>query len=290
MVMLFRADRMSTRMLLPPKVAEVSLDHDWLYKAPYPPLGFRPFSDCELGNGDTFGLYWPVGRENQEPIVAETWHDSWQIQPTFSSLSSFLAARARGGDEFPETPSLKEDAGSPRALLDAAREAIQVQSVERAVELLEDAIAVLPEYTEALSLLWAQYMRQGRAEEATAIALRAVVAPPAFGSRSVKALKWLQGQSQATSFAHDPIWQSRHALKLTYGGAKENGDYAVYRSAIDVYIGNSQYVQASILMQTYAQLMHAETLSFQERNGFERDGFVRWQEQVSHQLPHGPRA
>lgn len=276
-------------MLSPPRLDEVNLDSDWTYRRPYPPLGFRPFSDCAIGNGDTFGLYWPIGLEDKEPIVAETWHDSWELQPTFSCLASFLAARDNAEDEYPEAPSLAADGNSPRALVDAAKEAIRTQSTEVVVLHLEKATAMLPEYTDALSLLWAQYAKQGRTEEAIATALRAIIAPPSFGKRATKALRWLKGQPDSPG-QDDPIWQARAQLTLSYGGTKTNDDYAIYRHAIQAYIDKSQYTSASTLMQTYAELMYSETVSFQERYGFERDSFIAWQIEVSRKLPNGPRA
>ncbi|MDF3837714.1 hypothetical protein P3W85_32950 [Cupriavidus basilensis] len=59
-------------MELPTQIAEVSLRQDWRHGSPYPPLGFQPFAEGELGNGDTFGLYWPIGEEGYEPLVVET--------------------------------------------------------------------------------------------------------------------------------------------------------------------------------------------------------------------------
>ncbi|KQW54166.1 tetratricopeptide repeat protein [Variovorax sp. Root411] len=277
-------------MLFPPQISEVSLDQDWRYSTPYPPLGFRPFAEGELGNGDTFGLYWPVGLEAREPIVVENWHASWRIQPTYSSLSSFLAALARAGDDYPEPPSLDEDARSPRALFELAKQKVQAQAVDDAVRFLEEAVDVLPEYTDALCLLWAQYVRLGRREEALAVALRAIIAPPSFGSRATKPLRWLQGQASASTIDGDPIWQARALLKLSYGGAKENGDYAVYRTAIEAYLDASQYVHACVLMQTYAELMGAETIAFQERLGFVQADFVAFQLAVSGRLLNGPRS
>ena len=277
-------------MFLPPQIAKVTVDQAWRYETPYPPLGFRPLAEGELGNGDSFGLYWPIGLEEREPIVVETWHDSWQIQPTYSSLSSFLVALAKAEDEYPEPPSLVEDARSPRALFEDAKRKVQAQAVVEAVALLERALEVLPEYTDALCLLWAQYVRQGRIDEALAVAVKAIIAPPSFGGRAARPLRWLQERGDAPALKHDPIWQARAELKLSYGGAKENGDYAVYRAAIEAYLSASKYVEASMLMQTYGELMQAETVSFQERQGFVKAEFVVAQIAASGKLPHGPRA
>lgn len=43
-------------------------------------------------------------------------------------------------------------------------------------------------------------------------------------------------------------------------------------------------------MQTYAELMHAETVAFQERQGFAKADYVAIQIAASGKLPHGPRA
>ncbi|MEG2964733.1 MAG: hypothetical protein RR860_18745, partial [Janthinobacterium sp.] len=77
-------------MQLPASLAHISAEQDWQHTTAYPPLGFTPFAEGALGNGDSFGLYWPIGREASEPIVVETWHDEWRIQPHFSSLAAFL--------------------------------------------------------------------------------------------------------------------------------------------------------------------------------------------------------
>lgn len=276
-------------MHLPVNLREISLENNWEYGSAFPPLGFTPFFDCALGNGDTFGLYWPIGRENIEPIVAETWHDSWLVQPTYSTLDTFLAAAKVAEEGYPEPPSLAEDPASPRALFQSAKEYIKNQNVDLAIQLLEKAINVLPEYTKVLSLLWAQYVRVGRTQEALSVAIQAIISPPCFGERPQKALRWLCSQKSAPSDEHDPIWRIKNQLKLAYGGVKENTDYPLLLGAINEYMSQSQFISAATLMQTYAALMSRETVSFQERYGFEPKAFAAWQIEVSSKLPHGSR-
>lgn len=56
-------------MKAPAQIDALSLaGHDFATGGAYPPLGFRPVLDAELGNGDYFGLYWPYGREGRDPI------------------------------------------------------------------------------------------------------------------------------------------------------------------------------------------------------------------------------
>ena len=277
-------------MLIPVNLRKITPHKDWTHRTPFPPLGFLPFFECELGNGDTFGLYWPIGRENYEPLVVETWHDSWQIQPTYSSLDSFLAAAQSIPDEYPEPPTLSEDPNSPRACFQAAKESIKNQDIETSIQHLETAVVMLPEYTDALSLLWQQYVRSGRIEEAVSISIRAIISPPSFGERPLKALRWLCSQpSSVPSVESDPIWLARSQLKLVFGGKKENADFPVLLNAINGYLAQSQFLRASTLMQTYAELMSAETVSFQERYEFNLEKFIAWQIEVSSKHNAGTR-
>lgn len=276
-------------MQLPANTHLISLDQDWQHHRPYPPLGFTPFYEAALGNGDSFGLYWPIGREASEPIVVETWHDEWRVQPQFSSLAAFLQAHARADDGYVETPALADDPASPLAACLAAKAAIARQDCPQAISLLEAALAILPEYTDALSLLHGQYLRAGRHEEALQLALRAIISPPSFGGPPLKALQWLRRQPVPETGHIDPIWRACGQMSFSFGGSKENGDYPLLAAAIETYLEQGKLVAASTLMQTYAELMSAETVSFQERYGFDQAAFIARQIDVSAQLAHGGR-
>jgi tetratricopeptide (TPR) repeat protein len=272
-------------------IDRVTLDKSYKSAHPYPPQGFCPFFERQMGNGDTFGLYWPIGHEGEEPIVVEVWHDEWRVVPHYSTLDAFLlATESLGEDDFPEGPQLALDPRSPVACWEAAKQEVQAGRVEAAVDLLETAVAVLPEYTDALTLLGAQYLRLGRHSESFEIALRAIISPPCFGQRPLKLLRWLAAQRAAPLLvAEDPIWRMRGELRLVYGGTKENGDYPLLLNALEQYIAREQTVKALTLMQTYGQLMSSETISFQERYGFESTAFLDREIEISCHLPGGPR-
>ena len=275
-------------MQLPANLAPISVEQDWQHTTAYPPLGFTPFFEGALGNGDTFGLYWPIGREAAEPIVVETWHDEWRLQPHFSSLAAFLQAYATAEDEYVATPSLADDPASPRAAYLEAKELIAQRKPDAAIALLEAALAIVPEYTDALVLLHGQYVRAGRTGEAARLAIQAIISPPSFGGPPLKALQWLRGQPVPDG-EPDPIWRACGQLSFNFGGSKENADYPVLLAAIDTYLEQGKHVCASTLMQTYAELMSAETVSFQERYAFEPAAFIARQIDVSAQLANGSR-
>lgn len=277
-------------MKLPKAYESVTL-YDDAYQVPYPPLGFYPIAEHQLGNGDTYGLYWPIGREDCDPIVAETYHDEWSIQPHFSSLDRFLSAtrhiKPDAADEYDDdlfvgTPTCDEDPQSPAALLLAAREHLKLQNVNAAIQCLETAVSVLPEYSEAQALLCAQYRRVGNNTAAIKSAIQSIISPPSFGARQTQIAQWLSRQSSCPcEIESDPIWLNRDRLTLKYGGVKENDEYKVFRDAIDQYLARSAFIPAMTLMQTYAELMHSETVSFQERYDFIPKRFVEWQREVS---------
>lgn len=266
-------------MKLPAGFNEVTMYEDFEPHYPYPPLGFHPFWEHELGNGDMFGLYWPIGREEADPIVAEMWHDAWCLAPHFSSLERFLeCSRQLEEDGFPETPSLDFDADSPRACFESARSSLKANAPEIAIELLESAVAVLPEYTEALAILATQYRRVGRVDDAIQTGIRAVISPPSFGRDSSIALRLVAGQKGTMELLQDdPIWKSRSALKWNFGGEKLNDDYLILREAIDIYLDQDRIIEAITLAQTYGELMSGETVSFQERYSFRAEEHVAWQ-------------
>src|SRR5579871_4327100 len=66
----------------------------------YLPPGFVEWGVMDVGNGDCYGYYWPVGLEEQPPIAVATMHDSWTALPVASSLEScLLLAHAKGWGE-----------------------------------------------------------------------------------------------------------------------------------------------------------------------------------------------
>jgi hypothetical protein len=253
---------------LPKRIERITPDWSASGRSTYPPLGFVPFAENALGNGDCFGLYWPFGKEHQEPLVLETQHDGWALSPTFSSLERFLTA-ADGSDEWVEPPTLQVDADSPYACLKAAEALLSRNELEGGVAQLLVATTELPEFGAAEWLLSRHLSRLGRASESFAAALSAVIAPPCLGGGSAEALAWLQRQTQCPpEFANDPLWRRRSELRFKFGGTKENQDYLVVRALVTEYQDAGLGVQAMLLLQTYGELMSRETVSFQARYDF----------------------
>lgn len=261
----------------------------------YLPLGFVGFSAHQLGNGDCFGFYWPVGQEGGEPLIAETQHDDGRLNPAFSGLAFFLRkTKGLAFDEWTEAPTEEEDPDAPLSRYTKARKLIARQAFEEAIFELENAVARLPEYTEALAALAGQYLRLGRTDDACRLAVQMIISPPAFGFGGAvdNITRWFsQLETCPPDLLDDPIWQGRACLAagVASGGAKESPAYAVLREAMDAYAANGEWVRVLTLMQTYSDFMNAETVSFQERHGYDCAEHRARQRQLSLQLPQGPR-
>jgi hypothetical protein len=269
-------------MKRPPKVEKLTLYMDFVACHPYPPLGFVPFEQNQLGNGDYFGLYWPIGRENEEPLVVEMQHDGWSMCPAFSSLDAFLAL-ANNSLEWVGPPTLEQDPRSPFANYSAAREALARDAVDEAHELLQRAISILPEFGEAQWTLSRQLLRVGRDDDAFEASLLALIAPPCWGGASNQALSWLKRRRSCPSrYVSDPLWLRRHSLTFKFGGSKENRDYDFLRQIIDGYVEQGDSIKATLLLQTYGELMSRETTSFQERYAFDVAKHIAEQIQTAH--------
>jgi tetratricopeptide (TPR) repeat protein len=265
---------------LPKQIDSITLDPP--YETLYPPLGFHGFQENALGNGDCFGLYWPIGREDEEPIIAETVHDEGSIAPRYSTLGRFL--KATGGDdaEYVETPSYEDDPDSPAACLERARGQLKADEVDAAIQTLEKAVGILPEYAEAHALLCAQYRRLGRADAAIRAAIRTLISPPCFGHQAPQVAGWLAKQTRCPAdIETDPIWINRAKLNFKFGGEKTNNHYLILRSAIDSYFASKNWLAAMSLIQCYGEWMSGETVSFQERYEFNPPAFRRWQRDVA---------
>lgn len=278
---------------LPARIAEVEGSLAPWGNDAYPLSGFLRFDDFELGNGDSFGLYWPLGQEDREPLVMETLHDNAAMAPAYSSLARFLDLTA-GIEDYPDRPTLDEDPEGPLACLHAAKAALAEQSVDLAIELLQRALARLPEYTAALALLSTQLARIGDHDEACRVAVRAVRSPPclALDADAPRTWRWLsQQETGPPDLQDDPIWKRRKALaKPPTGGSMHNDVYPALMAALDEYEGRGEIIPALVLLQSYGELMRLETTAFQDRYGFS----LRWLQErrvaLERRLQNGPRS
>lgn len=234
---------------------------------PYPPQGFVPIAEGALGNGDCFGLYWPLGREEDAPFVCEMFHDEWRMELRHSSLEVFSRWLELNEGEYGE--SEVEDDGSPNMQLEQARAHVLAGRVAEAIPLLRAACEAFPELQKGWSLLAAQCLRTGDRDGAIAAARSAVLANWTFGIPEPSVLRILR----SAPAGDDSVIAMVQRMGFTFGGAKANPDYALMEACIDQSWADGDTMTALRLSQNRCYQLSGETVSFQEREGF---NLLRW--------------
>jgi hypothetical protein len=264
----------------------------------YPPIGYLPWRVLDVGNGDTYGYYWPVELEEREPIVCTTEHDLFRVVPFASDLASCLrllrATELGIADEIQEvardfdislanaqprknaSPPASElrplDPHSPHLLLEQAREAMRTADLALCERSLLEARRLLPEYGEAAVALSQLYRRQHRFAESAQALLVAISTPLCFGGGDevrLKCLRSLQGMQDELITTGDVLWRERRRLTFRTG-VRESDDFRIYEDAIAAYLAAEEGRRAIWLRMLVGELMLGQTVSFQERYGWSR--------------------
>lgn len=264
-------------MKKPEGLERISVFQDELSLGPYPSLGFVHFAEGDLGNGDFFGLYWPLGREAKEPIVCDMLHDSWALAPSFSCLPKFIEWLEANDWQRGEL-EIDDACFGPKRFLDA-KDMIGRNEVDSAIVALERACSEVPEVSEYWFALAGQLRRAGRTDEGLEAALAAFNSNWAFGLPSEGVLRMLRSPAAVERFPDDPVVQRSKRLTLDFGGHKENADYALLKECVEIYLARDQPVRGLATLQNYAYAMRmTETTAFQERQGFD---LAAWQSDFS---------
>lgn len=263
-------------MKSPIGLEKVSVSQGDIPFGPYPSLGFVPLLNAELGNGDYFGLYWPIGREREEPIVCDMLHDEWALKPCFSSLAKFIEWLDLNDGERGEEEVIDEQLSS--VIFTKAKALYSGSDVGTAIKLLNKACGNFPEVSEYWFALSSQSKRVGEIETSAQAALKALVSNWNFGFPVQEVIRLLQNPQFREVLNKDPIIQRIDEFELNFGGVKENRIYPIMYECIQEYFNNGQFVEGLILYQNYGYMMYSETSSFQDRYNF---NLKNWQSEYS---------
>jgi tetratricopeptide (TPR) repeat protein len=279
----------------------------------YPPVGFLPWPFGQVGNGDAYGYYWPVGREDGDPVVALMSHDYGALNPIASSIEALarlgtsrevtallttgeLSAGEEDEEDETQAPDVANrlplDDRSPYLLVGNADLALSQNDPGRAESLYLKAVETLPEYTAAHYGLALVYRRLRRPGEAIRWMLEAIRSPLAFRGASFwsetdlppervnrqdyrrKCLLWLQQARPEQAAGEADDPLFRARDRLTFvSGVATNDDYLIYEEAIEDYVRQGRPLNAVRLAMTCGELMMSETTPFRERYGFTPDGY-----------------
>ncbi len=179
-----------------------------VYSLVFPPIGFFPFYG--IGNGDYHGFYWPIGREEQPPLIAFSSHDVGGLIPEHGNIETLfhcqlartpaeeepdgtyaeLATQSLGReparhevrglahDDYEQLLAL--DPYSPFYLCAAGDAHVANQEIEEAAVSYRQSILALPEYVAAHFGLAYALRRLRRPEEATIHLRETLLGPLAF--------------------------------------------------------------------------------------------------------------
>lgn len=243
----------------------------------YPPLGFKPVWNAELGNGDYFGFYWPYGQEDQDPVVCDMLHDEAGLQVSFSSVPIFLEWLKLNdwvrGDNIVDDPRLVS------TRFQVARRLIKEQPHEAITE-LEAICSDFPECSEYWSALAGQLRRIGDMERAVDAAIRSFASNWVFGMPPNGVVSLLQIGKNIQTLANDPLVARSHEIEMRFGGTKENRIYGVINDCIASYLSSENPLLGLLLNQNYGYMMMSETLSFQERHDFDVNEWLKQHSQL----------
>lgn len=288
-------------------------DTGWGGGTPYPPPGYLPWDRLEVGNGDTYGFYWPIGRENDPPLVCTLMHDSFEIYPLATSLEAAVRLHVTAGMECDEWLELAgefkidaddceeadvdveegEDAvpywgvasadallpldpRSPSLLLRHAIEEIATAppDFDAAEATIREALDVLPEYTSAW---WSLLQLRRRRKASPAMLFEAVIGcltcPLAFGHADRAKCLRWLRQFESTGTADDVAHDPLWQRRDRFHAEAEEDDFAAYGESIAAYHALGMSVRAVQLRLVYGELMAQQTTSFFERTNFTWRGF-----------------
>ena len=236
------------------------------FEGAYPPLGFKQIWEAELGNGDSYGLYWPFGRESDEPIVCDMLHDEWGLEVAFSSVSVFVKWLEMNdgvrGDNEVDDPNLVS------SRFQSAKKFLQGHP-EKAITVLQGICSDFPEHSEYWFTLASQLRRIGDKEGSAQAVVSAFASNWVFAMPTNGTLRLLQAAKNIPSLADDPLVARSSEINMSFGGAKENSVYEVFKDCITQYLASSNPLRGILLNQNYGYMMMMETKSFQERNEFQ---------------------
>jgi len=273
-------------MKVPENIEDLGVDFS-PYQYPHLPLGFHPLGVSELGNGDVFGLYWPIGKEDHFPIVCETIHDEYSLNPIFGNVDSF-AKQAREHDFrwFEAEP----DDEAPIKVYQTARQRQKPDVADEALKLLKILAERFPEYGEANNLRTQILRRLGNVDQMTRAAISTFISPPCFGGADDKTIYLFKSVDTApANIRKNPLFVRRKELDWKFGGKKTNVTYEILIDSLSYFEDIEDYVSASSLAQAYVQRISSETDSFQDRYKFDLQDMIKRQRKLASLLPSGTR-
>ena len=239
----------------------------------YPPNWFLEFEEAWLWNWDYFGLYWEIGKEENEPVVCEKKHDSGIIVPRFSCLDKFLEWYKLNDNNWWEKEI--EDEEFIINYVNKWNDFLKQNNPEKAVESYKLGVLSFGEMSEPWFKLSTQQNRIGMKKEAQISLLNSILSNWVIGFPSQNAIRLFKNMKPIDELTDHPLIKYRDKLEFNFGWKKENDDYLILQKIIKEFKDRWDYRNWFILEQNYVNMMTWETSSFRERYNFD---YEKWKQ------------
>ncbi len=262
-------------MKLPLNIDKVTISQPEEYWI-FPPLGFFEISEANDNTGDSYGLYWELGKENSEPIVCCKKHEDFTLIPEFSNLDSFLLWYEETNGHQAPTLNLR-DTTFFMNLYNRSRVLTKTGKTAEAIHALETSVKLFGEYSDSWALLAENYYKINEIEKASFASLNSIISNYVFGLPSKKAIDLFNSIEFDTKFKDNPLVKRKGGI-LSGGGYANpfSLNYYEIQKVIAEFKEIKDFKSALLLEQNYGYLMLNETNEVRNKNEFNSDNWSKY--------------
>lgn len=254
-------------MKLPNNIDKVTLSESadfWIF----PPIGFLEIKEADNGTGDNYGLYWELGKENDEPIICSKRHEEFLLFPEFVNLKSFLAWYEE--TEGQESPRIDlKDTTFFLNLFNKSKVLTKTGKTDEAIQTLEKSIQLFGEYCDSWTLLAENYYKVNEFEKSENASLNSIITNYTFGLPSKKSIEQFNRIDPGGNLKDNPLVKRKDGLLLSGDFANPfSVDYGKLLEAIEEFTEIGDLKTALLLEQNYGYLMSFEQVETKQKYKF----------------------
>lgn len=253
----------------------------------FPPLGFREIEEAVNNAGDSYGLYWELEKENEEPIICNKRHEEFLLVPEFVNLNSFLIWYEETDGQKSPRIDLKEKTFFLN-LYSKSRVLTKEGKTAEAIEILEKSIQLFGEYCDSWTLLSENYYKINKLDKAETAALNSIITNYIFGLPSKKCIEQFNKINPNGILKNNPLVKRKDSLLI--GGDFANPftiSYEKLIEAIEEFSAIGDLKSATLLEQNYGYLMSLEKEAIKLKYSFnEMEWSINFKKKILRNFPN----
>jgi hypothetical protein len=267
-------------MKIPSQISKVTLNEPsgyWIF----PPIGFVEIDESADGAGNYYGLYWELGKENEEPTVCWMDHEQGSLVPEFKDLDSLLIWFEET-ESFSSPPIDLNDNNFFMNLYKKSKILTKNEKNDEAIIRLEKSINLFGEFCDSWTLLAENYWKLNEIEKAEVASLNSILTNYTFAIPSSKSIEQFDRIDPNGKLKNNPIVKRKEGLLK--GGFYNNPfsvNYELLNEAIEEYYDIGDLRSAILLQQNYGYLMMFEPEKTRRRHDFEDK---KWSEEFKNKV------